>query len=52
MGKAGATVNTIALAYLLVAFIFTFFPQVTPVTPTTMNWMSLIYGSVLIFALT
>ena len=51
LGRWGATMNTIALCYILVAWVFTFFPQGTPVQPNTMNWSSLIYGAVIMFAL-
>jgi choline transport protein len=43
--------NTVAVLYLIVAYIFTFFPLATPVTGTTMNWSVAIYGGVIIFAL-
>ena len=51
LGRWGAPLNTVALGYVAVAYVFTFFPQVTPVDPTTMNWSSTIYGAVIIFAL-
>ena len=51
LGRAGATINTVAVLYLAVVFVFTFFPQVTPVDPTHMNWSVLLYGIVVIFAL-
>ncbi|KAK5677297.1 hypothetical protein LTR17_027712 [Elasticomyces elasticus] len=51
LGKAGLFVNTLAFSYLLVAFTFTFFPSVPNPRPAEMNWASLMYGFVLLFAL-
>jgi choline transport protein len=50
LGKAGLTVNIIAVLFLLLIFVFAFFPLGTPVTPETMNWSSLIYGTIVVFA--
>ncbi len=36
--------------FLLVVWVFVFFPLQTPVTLATMNWNVLIFGSVMIFA--
>ncbi|KAK5685706.1 hypothetical protein LTR17_027003 [Elasticomyces elasticus] len=51
LGKAGLFVNTLAFSYLLVALTFTFFPSVPKPRPAEMNWASLMYGFVLLFAL-
>ncbi|KAK4892472.1 hypothetical protein LTR49_028592 [Elasticomyces elasticus] len=51
LGKAGLFVNTLAFSYLLVALTFTFFPSVPNPRPAEMNWASLMYGFVLLFAL-
>ena len=51
MGKYGSTVNTIAILYLVVVFVFSFFPLATPVVGSTMNWNILIYGFVISFAM-
>lgn len=50
MGRLGFAVNFIALAFLMCIWIFLFFPQSTPVTPSTMNWNVLINGGVMILA--
>ena len=42
----GTLVNFLACAYLLVVFVFTFFPPATPVQPATMNYSSLVMGVV------
>ena len=44
-------INVIAVAYLVLVFIFSFFPEATPVTASTMNWNILIYGVVVVFAM-
>ena len=46
LGKWGAPINDFSIAYLVLVFIFCFFPQATPVKPQTMNWNILIYGFV------
>lgn len=42
--------NIIAVLFLLLVYVFSFFPLATPVEAETMNWSSLIYGSVVIFS--
>lgn len=46
----GTIVNAAACIYLLVVFIFTFFPPATPVTPNTMNYSCLVVGFVAIMS--
>lgn len=44
-------VNIATLVYIVVIFIFSFFPLVVPITPSTMNWAVVLYvGVVLIGA--
>jgi len=50
LGRYGIFVNIGAVLFLLVVWVFVFFPLQTPVTPSTMNWNVLIFGSVMIFA--
>lgn len=50
MGRAGLTVNLIALAFLSCIWVFLFFPQETPVALSTMNWNVLINGGVMVLA--
>ncbi|KAK3324505.1 amino acid permease [Cercophora scortea] len=52
LGNLGLFVNIGAVAFLLVVWVFIFFP-ISPVelTPSTMNWNSLIFGSTMIFAI-
>lgn len=44
----GTIVNALACAYLIIVFVFTFFPPTTPVTPLTMNYSVLVMGFVAI----
>lgn len=46
----GAVVNCVALVYVSVAVLFSFFPTSVPVVPSTMNWSCLMYGATVIFA--
>ncbi|KAH8810844.1 amino acid permease [Xylogone sp. PMI_703] len=50
LGRAGIYVNLAAVAYLLVVWVFIFFPVSTPVTPSTMNWNVVIFGGTMAFA--
>ena len=40
----GTIINAAACIYLLIVFIFTFFPPATPITPDTMNYSCLLMG--------
>lgn len=42
--------NDFSILYLIIVFVFTFFPEATPVTAETMNWNILIYGFTVLFA--
>ena len=44
LGPYGIWVNMGALIFLSVIWIFTMFPITTPVTPTTMNWNSVMFA--------
>lgn len=46
LGKYGFAINAVGLAYLIIAWLFAFFPLGTPVTLETMNWASAVYGGV------
>lgn len=50
LGLAGLACNIIAVLFLLLVYVFSFFPLATPVEAETMNWSSLIYGVVVIFS--
>jgi choline transport protein len=51
LGKWGAPINDFSILYLIVVFVFTFFPMASEVTPETMNWNVLIYGFTIFFAI-
>lgn len=48
--RFGNIVNTVAIAFLVLAFVFLLFPAAPNPTPTTMNRAILIYGVAVIFA--
>lgn len=50
LGKHGLTINVIALLFLCPIFIFCFFPIATPVDKETMNFASVMFGGITIFA--
>ena len=49
-GILGIAVNLVVVCFGIIIFIFSFFPVATPVTPKTMNFSSLMTGSVVLFA--
>ena len=51
LGRAGLPCNIIAVLFLLLVFVFAFFPLATPVKMETMNWSVLLYGAVVLFSL-
>lgn len=50
LGKAGIFVNAAAVAFLLVVWVFIFFPLTAEVTPDTMNWNVVMFCGTMIFA--
>ncbi|PWY64570.1 GABA permease [Aspergillus eucalypticola CBS 122712] len=46
LGRAGIAINVVAIMYLLFTSIFMVFPSYQPVTPSNMNYASLIFGFV------
>lgn len=50
LGRYGLAVNVGAVAFLLVVWVFVFFPLAPAVTPETMNWSILMFGSTMLFA--
>jgi amino acid transporter len=51
LGRYGIFVNIGAVIFLLVVWVFIFFPLQTPVTPATMNWNIVMFGGIMIFAM-
>ncbi|KAF7508647.1 hypothetical protein GJ744_009039 [Endocarpon pusillum] len=50
LGRYGMPINLVAMAFLLVFFVWSFFPLVTPVDLSNMNWGSVIFCSVMILS--
>lgn len=50
LGRAGLACNIIAVLFLLLVYVFAFFPLAAPVEPESTNWSCLIYGSVVLFS--
>lgn len=50
LGRFGIFINIGALMFLLVVWVFIFFPVAIPVTPSTMNWNVVMFGGTMIFA--
>jgi choline transport protein len=51
LGRFGIFVNIGAVLFLLVVWVFVFFPVSIPVTPSTMNWNVVMFGGTMIFAI-
>jgi choline transport protein len=51
LGKFASSIETFAILFLSVVWVFTFFPLTRQVTPETMNWSSVIFSGVVFFAL-
>ncbi|PSK38471.1 Choline transport protein [Elsinoe australis] len=52
LGNWGLPTNLASLVFLTITFLFACFPLSLPVVPMTMNWASVIFGGVSIFAVT
>ena len=51
LGRAGLPINIIAVCFLTISVFFSFWPPVTPFTPSTMNWSCVVFGGVVIAGL-
>lgn len=51
LGKYGLAINISALIGLTPIYFFAFWPQTTPVEPSTMNWAVLMYGGIVIWSM-
>jgi choline transport protein len=51
LGRWGAPINEFSILYLILVFIFSFFPEATPVSASTMNYNIAIYGFTICFAI-
>jgi amino acid transporter len=50
LGRFGLPINIGAVAYLLVVWVFIFFPVTTPVTAESMNWNVVMFCGTMLFA--
>jgi choline transport protein len=50
LGRWGIAVNAFAVAWSVIVFLFSFWPQNVPVTLVNMNWSCLLWGGVVVFA--
>jgi choline transport protein len=50
LGSAGLFYNIAAVVFLLVIYVFTSFPLANNPTASGMNWSSLVYGVIVLFA--
>jgi choline transport protein len=50
LGKFGIFINIGAVLFLLVVWVFVFFPLTTPVTASTMNWNVVMFMGTMVFA--
>lgn len=48
LGRFGLATNIIALVFLVITFIFSFFPIAIPVTGATMNWSCVLWGAIML----
>ena len=51
LGRYSLLINSIAVAWIAFFGVILCIPSVSPVDPVTMNWASLMIGSILIFSL-
>ncbi|MCJ1476211.1 hypothetical protein MMC13_004877 [Lambiella insularis] len=51
MGRAGLPVNVVAVCFLLISIVFSFFPPGVPVNPVTMNWSVVVFWGAVILGL-
>lgn len=51
LGRVGLAVNGFSLCWLVITFMFSFFPIAVPATAQTMNWSCVLYGFVMLLGL-
>ena len=51
LGKYGLAINIVSLLFLTPIYFFAFWPPVTPVEPSSMNWAVVMYVGVIIWSL-
>lgn len=51
LGRWGLFINIVSVLFIIVFFIFSFFPSTVDPTPAAMNWSSVIWGGVVLLSL-
>lgn len=51
LGRYGLAINIVALVWIIITCIFSFFPIAVPVAPETMNWSSALWGFMMAFGI-
>ncbi len=51
LGKWGLAINCLSMVWLIITWLFSFFPIGLPVTPVNMNWSSTLYGFLMGFGI-
>ena len=51
LGRFGLTTNIVAIVWIIITWTFSFFPIAVPVNPSTMNWSSVLWGSMMSFGI-
>jgi choline transport protein len=49
LGRWGLAVNVFSMAWLILTWLFSFFPIAVPVTLSSMNWSSTLWGALMFF---
>ena len=47
----GTFVNLVAIVYMIIVFVFAFWPPALPVGPATMNFACVVFGSTILFSI-
>ncbi|KAK5085104.1 hypothetical protein LTR24_007240 [Lithohypha guttulata] len=50
-GRYGLAINIVSVCWLIITWVFAFFPIAIPVTPATMNWSCVLWGGSMILGL-
>jgi choline transport protein len=52
LGKWGLAINLFSMLWLILTWLFSFFPIGLPVTPENMNWSSVLWGALMTLGIT
>lgn len=51
LGRFGLMTNIVAIVWIIITWTFSFFPIAVPVTPSIMNWSSVLWGFLMSFGI-